>query len=247
VPYNAAALLISGKTLPAMPSAPRSWKALQNQISACDRCPRLREYCRQIGQEKRRAFSDWEYWARPVPNFGDAPARLLIVGLAPAAHGANRTGRMFTGDKSGEWLYRALFKAGFANQAESTSREDGLQLEDCAITAICHCAPPDNKPTGEEIANCQPWLAATFDFVQPRVIVALGQIAWKGALDALRQRGWLHGKGPAFGHGAQCPLADQRRLVGSYHPSQQNTFTGRLTEPMFDAVFATVRQLVDAA
>jgi uracil-DNA glycosylase family 4 len=230
-----------------MPSARRSWKALQNQIAACDRCPRLRDYCRQIGQDKRRAFRDWDYWARPVPNFGAAPAKLLIVGLAPAAHGANRTGRMFTGDKSGEWLYRALHKADFANQPESTRRDDGLELEDCAITAICHCAPPDNKPSPEEIAHCRDWLNATLDLVQPQVLLALGQIAWKGTLGAARERGWQVGKAPPFGHVAVCPLAEGRWLVGSYHPSQQNTFTGRLTEPMFDAVFATVRRLVDEA
>jgi uracil-DNA glycosylase family 4 len=233
--------------MPAMPSAPRSWTALQNQIAACEKCPRLREYCQQIGRDKRRAFRDWDYWARPVPNFGAAPAKLLIVGLAPAAHGANRTGRMFTGDKSGEWLYRALHKAGFANQPESTRRDDGLQLVDCAITAICHCAPPDNKPSPDEIAHCRDWLNATFDLIQPQVLLALGQIAWKGTLDAARERGWQVGKAPAFGHGVVCPLAEGRWLVGSYHPSQQNTFTGRLTEPMFDAVFASARRLVDGA
>ncbi|MCI0359940.1 MAG: uracil-DNA glycosylase [Planctomycetaceae bacterium] len=229
-----------------MPSKDRTWAALAAKVTSCEACPRLRQYCRQIGQEKRRAFADWQYWTSPVPNFGQPPARLLIVGLAPAAHGANRTGRMFTGDRSGEWLYRALFKAGFANQPQSTSRDDGLALADCVITAVCHCAPPDNKPTIEEVANCRHWLAETLDLVQPRVFLALGQIAWKAVLAEARRRTWQSGKLPAFAHGSVAPLAGSRWLVGSYHPSQQNTFTGKLTEPMLDAVFARVRELIDA-
>jgi uracil-DNA glycosylase family 4 len=187
---------------------------------------------------------DWDYWARPIANFGDHRARLLIVGLAPAAHGANRTGRMFTGDRSGEWLYRALHKAGFATRAESFHRDDELRLIDCAITATCHCAPPDNKPTREEIAACRTWLSATFDAVPARVYLALGQIAWQSVVDEARRRGWLQGRRPKFGHDAQASLGDQRWLLGSYHPSQQNTFTGKLTEPMFDRVFARARQLL---
>lgn len=224
--------------------ADKLWRKLNQQITACDTCPRLREYCQQVGREKRRAFADWDYWARPVPNFGDAKARLLIVGLAPAAHGANRTGRMFTGDRSGEWLYRALFKAGFANQPGSTARDDGLKLSDCAITAVCHCAPPDNKPTPDEIANCRTWLTQTIDLVQPRVLLALGQIAWKAVVAEARTRNWHTGRMPKFGHGATASLASGRWLLGSYHPSQQNTFTGKLTEPMFDAVFAAARELL---
>jgi uracil-DNA glycosylase len=222
----------------------RNWQRLERRIIACQACPRLREYCRQIGRDRRRAFADWDYWARPVPNFGTAPARLLVVGLAPAAHGGNRTGRLFTGDRSGDWLYRALHKAGFANQPHSTSREDGLELTDCVITAVCHCAPPDNKPTLEEIANCRHWLAETIDQVQPRVILALGQIAWKGVLAESRRRGWQTGKLPQFGHGVPVTLTGGRWLVGSYHPSQQNTFTGKLTEPMFDTVFSRIRKLI---
>jgi len=198
----------------------KAWENLQRQIVACDRCPRLREYCQQIGREKRRAFADWEYWAQPVPNFGQAPAPLLIVGLAPAAHGANRTGRMFTGDKSGEWLYRALHKAGFANQPSSTNRNDGLKLHACVITAVCHCAPPDNKPAPDEIA-------------------------WKAVVSEVRRRDWHSGRVPVFGHGAKQSLLGGRWLLGSYHPSQQNTFTGKLTEPMFDKIFAQARQLID--
>jgi uracil-DNA glycosylase family 4 len=222
------------------------WNSLQQSIGVCRSCPRLRQYCRQVGQQKRRAFADWDYWAKPVPNFGQPPARLLIVGLAPAAHGANRTGRMFTGDRSGEWLYRALYKAGFANQPHSVNGGDSLELTDCVITAVCHCAPPDNKPTSEEIANCRPWLAETIDLAQPQVLLALGQIAWKAALAEARRRAWQTGKQPKFGHGACSPLAGGRWLVGSYHPSQQNTFTGKLTEKMFDAVFARVRVLIHA-
>ena len=218
--------------------------SLQRRIVACQACPRLRTYCRQVAQEKKRAFAEWDYWGQPVPNFGAPTARLLIVGLAPAAHGANRTGRMFTGDRSGQWLYRALYKAGFANQPESTSGEDGLQLVDCAITAVCHCAPPDNRPTIEEVANCRPWLAETIDLVEPRVLVALGQIAWKTVVSEARRRTWHTGRLPKFGHGAQAPLEGGRWLVGSYHPSQQNTFTGKLTEPMFDGVFAQARKLL---
>ncbi len=227
-----------------MPSERRDWESLQRRIVACQACPRLREYCRQVAREKRRAFASWEYWGRPVPNLGSAAARLLIVGLAPAAHGANRTGRMFTGDRSGEWLFRALHKAGFANQPQCSSPDDGLALLDCAITAVCHCAPPDNKPTIEELANCRPWLAETIDAVQPRVLVCLGGIAWKAVLSEARRRTWQSGRLPKFGHGVQAPLSEGRWLIGSYHPSQQNTFTGKLTEPMLDAVFSAARKLL---
>lgn len=214
---------------------------LNNRIVACNACPRLRDYCLEIGREKRKAFLDWDYWAKPVPNFGDPQARLLIVGLAPAAHGANRTGRMFTGDRSGDWLYRALHKAGFANQPCATSIDDGLRLIDCAIVATCHCAPPDNKPTTQEIANCRPWLTQTIDIVPAQVFLALGQIGWASLCRQLRERGWLTGRQPKFAHAAEVALADDRWLLGSYHPSQQNTFTGRLTEAMLDAVFAKAK------
>jgi uracil-DNA glycosylase family 4 len=223
-----------------------AWETLNRRIIDCDRCPRLRDYCRQVGTEKRRAFSDWDYWARPVPNFGDRRARLLIVGLAPGAHGANRTGRMFTGDRSGEWLYRALFKAGFASQPASVSRDDGLTLVDCAITAVCHCAPPDNKPLPAEIANCRGWLDQTLDLVEPRVLVALGQIAWRAAMAAARRRSWHAQSVPKFGHAVKVPLAEGRWLLASYHPSQQNTFTGKLTEAMLDAIFGDARRLLNA-
>ena len=194
-----------------------------------------------MGVEKRAAYRDWTYWARPVPNFGEAPADLLVVGLAPAAHGANRTGRMFTGDRSGDWLYRALFKAGFANRARAEHRADGLQLFRAAITAVCHCAPPQNRPTPEEISHCREYLQRTLLLVQPRVIVALGAIAWRETGRALQDLNWLSGKLCAFRHGAHVALPHGRRLLASYHPSQQNTFTGRLTEAMFDAVFRSAR------
>ena len=224
----------------------RNWADLNRRIVECESCPRLRAYCRQVAIEKKKAYREWTYWGRPAPNFGDPQARLLIVGLAPAAHGANRTGRMFTGDRSGDWLYRALYKAGFANQPQATDRDDGLQLRDCAITAACHCAPPGNKPSVEELARCRPWLDDTFDLLPVRVIVCLGQLGWNAALQQGRRREWLVGKSPKFGHGAQAALAGGRTLLGSYHPSQQNTFTRKLTEPMFDAVFAAARKLLEA-
>jgi uracil-DNA glycosylase family 4 len=226
------------------PSADRKWISLNKRVVACDRCPRLRTHCQAIAQTKRRAYLDDIYWGRPVPNFGDASARLLIVGLAPGAHGANRTGRMFTGDRSGDWLFRALFKAGFANQAEATSREDGLVLSDCAITAVCHCAPPDNKPTRDEVDACRPWLDQTCALLPVRVFVALGQIGWKAAVGYAVQKNWHSGRLPKFAHGAKVALSEDRWLLGSYHPSQQNTFTGRLTEPMLDSVFDAARELL---
>lgn len=225
-------------------SMAKAWSALQQQIVGCEACSRLRNYCRKIGNDKRRSFADWDYWARPVPNLGEPPADLLIVGLAPAAHGANRTGRMFTGDRSGEWLFRAMHRAGFANQPGGGSRDDGLKLVNCVITAVGHCAPPDNKPTPEEISNCRPWLSATIELVRPRVLLALGQIAWKAVVVEARNRGWYAGPMPKFGHGAAVKLAEGRWLLGSFHPSQQNTFTGKLTEEMLDAVFERARSLL---
>lgn len=217
------------------------WNQLNRNITNCDLCDRLRTHCLKIAAEKRKAFLDWDYWGKPVPNFGDSQAELLIVGLAPAAHGANRTGRMFTGDRSGDWLYRALHKAGFANQPEAVSSDDGLELINCAITATCHCAPPANKPTREEIENCHPWLEQTVDMLPVKVFLALGQIGWKAVLDFKKRQDRLPGKRPAFGHGTAYQFPDGHWLVGSYHPSQQNTFTGRLTEPMFDDVFKLVK------
>ena len=179
-----------------------------------------------------------------MPNFGDASAGLLIVGLAPGAHGANRTGRMFTGDRSGDWLFRALHKAGFANQPTATDADDGLELVNCAITAVGHCAPPGNKPTRAEIDQCAQWLSQTLDLVRPRVLVALGGIAWRENIKELRRRGWYAGKSAEFGHAVQVQLAGDRHLIGCYHPSQQNTFTGRLTEEMLDSVFSAARTIL---
>ncbi|MBI1902738.1 MAG: uracil-DNA glycosylase [Planctomycetia bacterium] len=221
-----------------------AWERLNRRMVACAACPRLRKYCRQVAAQRRRAYANWEYWGKPVPNFGDLRARLLVVGLAPAAHGANRTGRMFTGDRSGQWLYRALYKAGFANQAESTRSGDGLALVDCAITAVSHCAPPDNQPTPRELAKCRHWFVETIDLLPVRVFLALGQIAWRGVVDEARRRGWHTGRLPKFGHGACVELAGGRWLLSSYHPSQQNTFTGRLTEAMLDAVLRRARELL---
>lgn len=222
-----------------------AWTKLNRQIVACERCPRLRTYCQEIAQTKRAAYRDWDYWGLPVPNFGDPSARLVIVGLAPAAHGGNRTGRVFTGDRSGDWLYRALHKAGFANQPTASHRNDGLQLIDCAITNPCHCAPPDNKPTNEEIANCSEWITRTFSLLPVRVIVALGQTAWNNVIARATANQWLIRKGarPKFGHGTEIPFDNRRGwIIGCFHPSPRNTFTGRLTEPMLDAVFTQARQ-----
>jgi uracil-DNA glycosylase family 4 len=210
---------------------------LNRQIVACDRCPRLRDHCAQVARTRRRAYLDCDYWGQPVPNFGDPRARLLIVGLAPGAHGANRTGRMFTGDRSGDWLFRALHNAGFANQPTSTDQDDRLTLNDCLVTNACHCAPPDNRPTRDELELCRDWFQQTVDLVNARVFLALGAIAWRAIVDLARDQHWYSGPIPKFSHQAEVPLTDNRWLLGSYHPSQQNTFTGRLTEDMFDAVF----------
>jgi uracil-DNA glycosylase family 4 len=217
-------------------------------IVACDRCPRLRAYCARVGREKRRAFRDDVYWARPVPGFGDPRARLLIVGLAPAAHGANRTGRVFTGDGiggSGDFLMAALHRAGFANIATSQRPDDGLRLGDAFITAAVRCAPPANKPTTNEIANCLPHLESEFDAL-PRVsvIVALGRIGFEACLRLLKRQGIVLQPRPQFAHGSAYRLPSGQTLMGCYHPSRQNTNTGKLTAPMMDQVFARARTLL---
>ncbi len=213
-----------------------TWQSLNRRIARCKACHRLIDHCEDVAKTKRRAYIDEKYWGRPVPNFGDPQARLLIVGLAPGAHGANRTGRMFTGDRSGDWLFRALHDAGFANQSESMSRDDGLELVDCAITAVCNCAPPQNKPTVEEVEACRPFLRQTIALLPVRVFLALGQLAWKATLDFAYSEELLSGKRPKFGHASHVELDDGRHLIGSYHPSQQNTFTGKLTREMLDDV-----------
>ena len=225
-------------------SMPRTtWNSLNRRIEKCRACPRLIRHCADVAERKRRAYQDDDYWGGPVPNFGSPDARLLIVGLAPGAHGANRTGRMFTGDRSGEWLYRALHRAGLANQATSSDRGDGLELTNCVITAVCHCAPPQNKPTTEEVQACQPFLTSTIQLLPVRVFLALGQLAWKASLDYAYSHQLLEGRRPSFGHGAEAKLNNDRYLIGSYHPSQQNTFTGRLTEEMLDQVILRAKQL----
>ncbi len=221
------------------------WTGLNRQIEACDACPRLVAHCRAVAAERKRAYREWEYWGKPVPNFGDARGRLLIVGLAPGAHGSNRTGRMFTGDASGDWLYRAMHRAGFASQPYATDRDDGLRLIDCAITAVGHCAPPGNKPTREEMENCRPWLEATIELAPARVYLALGRIAWDALSRHAAGRGWLTDARPKFGHGAVVGLNRKRWLLGSYHPSRQNTNTGVLTERMLDEVFEQAKALVN--
>lgn len=221
--------------------------ALEREIVDCRRCPRLVAWRELVAREKRAAFAAETYWGRPIPGFGDAAARVLIFGLAPAAHGANRTGRVFTGDRSGDWLFRALHKAGFANQPESNHINDGLRLCDAYITAAAHCAPPDNKPLPIEIANCRPYLLEELRLMpRLRVLLGLGKIGFDVAFDAARAVGLTDLKTrPKFGHGAQAQLNERLTLLGTYHPSQQNTFTGKLTEPMFDAVFAQAVHLLN--
>ena len=216
-------------------------------IVVCEKCPRLRQYCAAVARGKRRAFRAETYWGKPVPGFGDPLAHLLIVGLAPAAHGGNRTGRMFTGDRSGDFLYAALYRAGFANQPIAVSRDDGLQLIDAYIAASGRCAPPDNKPSPEEIDNCRPYLIKELRLLKKaRVIVALGKIAFDNVLLALADLGAeLPKPRPTFGHEAIYQL-DRYTLIGSYHPSQRNTQTGLLTPPMFDRVFHRARRLIEA-
>ncbi|TAM61318.1 uracil-DNA glycosylase [bacterium] len=221
-------------------------------VIACNRCPELREYIALVAREKRRAYRNETYWGKPVPAFGDPTARLLIVGLAPGAHGSNRTGRMFTGDASGHWLYRALNRAGFANQPTWERPDDGLQLSDCMITAALRCAPPGNKPKPQQLVNCSVHLAADFALVEPRlrVVVSLGAIAHRAAVKMLESRGWRFATRPVFGHAAEHTATRERRtlhVLCTYHPSQQNTSTKVLTEPMFDAVWERARTLLDAA
>lgn len=217
---------------------------LNGRIVACERCPRLRAYCLEVARAKRRMYASEQYWVKPVPNFGDPEARILLVGLAPAAHGANRTGRMFTGDESGNFLYRAMFETGLASQPESR-RGDGLRLTGALITASAHCAPPQNKPTREEFDNCREWLRETLVIAERwRVIVALGKAGFVHAALALQEIG-MAGKIPQnrFGHGSETELPDGRWLLGCYHPSQQNTFTGVLTQEMLQDVLRRAKAL----
>jgi uracil-DNA glycosylase len=218
---------------------------LEREVIECRRCPRLVAWREETARIKRAAFADEDYWGRPLPGFGDTRARVLVLGLAPAAHGGNRTGRIFTGDRSGDWLFAALWRSGFANQPESIRRDDGLKLSDCYVTAAVRCAPPQNRPSPGERDNCLPYLVRELDLLRSvRVIVCLGSFAWEVAFRALAARGVSVKPRPRFGHGAAVSVGDYE-LIGCYHPSQQNTFTGKLTEPMLDDVFTRARELAE--
>lgn len=216
---------------------------LNQKITRCRLCPRLVAWREQVAREKRAAFRDETYWGRPLPGFGAPNAAVLICGLAPAAHGGNRTGRVFTGDRSGDWLFDALYRAGFANQPTSTHRDDGLFLNDAYISACVRCVPPANRPTTDERDTCSRYLEADFLLLRRvKVVVCLGAFAWDGVLRVLRRLGYVPPRRPRFGHGGETAVGPYL-LLGCYHPSQQNTFTGRLTKPMLDAVFARAREL----
>ena len=217
-------------------------KRLQETVIRCEKCPRLVSYLGEFERKKPKRFQDWIYWSKPLPSFGDPSAGVLIVGLAPAANGGNRTGRMFTGDRSGEWLFNALYEFGFANQPNSLRRDDGFKLEDCYITATIRCAPPKNKPLPEEIENCRPYFLKELDLLKNvQVIVPLGQIAFTQSLKSLRLKGY---EAPhlSFGHGKVYSLPNGQTIITTYHPSQQNTQTGKLTRPMFYQIFKMVRK-----
>jgi uracil-DNA glycosylase len=216
-----------------------SLSALNREIISCRKCPRLVEWREKVAREKRRAYKDWDYWGKPVPGFGDPEANVFAVGLAPGAHGSNRTGRQFTGDGSGDFFYPALYRAGFANQPRSVSRDDGLKLTDFYTAPVCRCAPPQNKPTAQEMLNCQPFLEQELSLIRPKVIVVLGRIAFDSVLKiySIRYPGWK------FAHAARFQLPSGGWLLCSYHPSQQNTLTGRLTVPMFDHIWQLAKTL----
>lgn len=223
---------------------PPQLRQLQKEVVQCRHCPRLVEFRERVAREKRRAYLDWQYWGKPVPSFGDPNARLILVGLAPGAHGANRTGRMFTGDRSGEFLYAALHRAGLASQKESLRRDDGLELRDTYITAAVRCVPPQNRPSAEEKRNCLSYLVRELSMLpRARVLLALGAIAWQSVLAGWDEAGYsVPRPRPRFGHGSLASLDGGPTLIGSYHPSQQNTQTGRLTAAMFDEVIETSMQ-----
>jgi uracil-DNA glycosylase len=227
----------------------KSIAAIQNEVVRCTKCKELRVYCEQVAAEKKRAYRDWTYWGKPVPAFGDPNARVVLVGLAPGAHGSNRTGRMFTGDASGDFLYPALHRAGFASQPSAVSKDDGMELRDCLITAALRCAPPQNKPTPDELRRCFPYLVREFAALERmQVIVGLGAIGTKAAIDALKELGYTISPAPwRFGHGVEIIATLGKRtitLIASFHPSRQNTNTGKLTPKMFDAIFARTNVLL---
>jgi uracil-DNA glycosylase len=250
IPGGAGLLRARHKNASPLHSVPwsRMLDVLAQEITNCRLCPRLREHCARIAEVKRRAYREFEYWGKPVPAFGDPLARVLVIGLAPGAHGSNRTGRMFTGDTSGCSLYRVLYQTGFASQPDSVSRDDGMKLTDLFITAAARCAPPGNKPTPQEIRNCRPFLERELDLLpNVKVVVALGKIAFDNYLDLLKERGVIPSRaGFLFGHDREFRLAPgQPALISSYHPSQQNTSTGRLTEKMLRDVFRRARRAAD--
>jgi uracil-DNA glycosylase len=224
-------------------------KILEQEIMGCRKCPRLVAYREKVAREKRRAFRDWSYWGRPVPGFGDRQAELFILGLAPAAHGANRTGRVFTGDRSGDFLYAALHEAGFASKPTSQNRNDGLQLTNAFIAAAVRCAPPANKPLPSELLHCRGYLERELALLKPRVLLALGKIAWDAYLDILKGQGVIASRAKfAFGHGAEAILpGDGPKLIGIYHPSQQNTQTGRVTSAMYAKVLQRIKSILAAS
>jgi uracil-DNA glycosylase family 4 len=230
-------------------TAPATLKELNARVIACDRCARLREHCETVAAVRRRAYAEWQYWGRPVPSFGDPRARVLILGLAPGAHGSNRTGRPFTGDGSGDFLYPVLHEAGFASQPQASSRDDGMQLRDMWITSVARCAPPGNKPTTEELSNCSAWLDDEIQLLKElRVVICLGRIAFDGLLNWARRAGIISSRGGfTFGHGAESSFPNGLAVIASYHPSLQNTNTGKLTRPMFLAIFKRAQQLAAAA
>jgi uracil-DNA glycosylase family 4 len=230
-----------------MPEQLSQLRLLNQEIVACRKCARLVRYRQKVAREKRRAYREWTYWGKPVPGFGEANAQLLILGLAPAAHGANRTGRMFTGDRSGDFLYATLHKAGFANQPTSLDRDDGMRLDHVYISATCRCAPPDNKPIPKEISNCRGYLERELEILQPKAVLALGKIAWDAYLEILKQRGVIASRALyKFAHGAEAEVAaNAPRLFGVYHPSQQNTQTGRVTPAMYAAVLRRIQRFLE--
>lgn len=220
-------------------------RVLNDEVVACRACARLVAHREKMAREKRRAYREWTYWGKPVPGFGDANAKLFLLGLAPGAHGSNRTGRMFTGDRSGDFLYAALHRAGFANQANCSNLEDGLKLKNAYISAAARCAPPDNKPLPDEIVNCGEFLARELQIVRPRVVVTLGKIAWDTYLGILQKQGVIASRGKyRFAHGAEAKLPNGMALIGVYHPSQQNTQTGKLTPAMYDKVLKRIRKIL---
>jgi uracil-DNA glycosylase len=233
-------------TLPATDPA-LALQSLNARIITCERCPRLRQHCCSIAEIKRRAYFAWDYWGLPVPSFGDPRARVMLLGMAPGAHGSNRTGRPFTGDGSGEFLFPTLFDAGFASQPNATSRDDGMRLHDAWITSVARCAPPDNKPLPEELRNCAPYLDEEIAaLTRLRVIVCLGKIAFDGLATHLIRTGQIERRtGLVFGHGAEYAIPGGRFALASYHPSLQNTNTGKLTRAMFLGIFQRARELAD--